>query len=81
MAAAVVVVHELDRFQDAVRNLAFLKLFLTRALNEVPSAIPERQFQLPELDIAADDRERRVPNATPRSLQHPDAVRTPRDSA
>lgn len=45
--------HEFDHSQHAVGNLAFLKLFFARALDEVPSAIPSRQLQLPEFNIAS----------------------------
>lgn len=74
-------IHEFKHAQNAAWNIALFKLFLARTLDEVPSAIPKSQLQLSKLDIAAGDRKRRVPNATRRPLQHPDTVRTPRDSA
>lgn len=72
--------HEFDHPQHAVGNLAFLKLFFARAFNEAPSAIPQRQLQFPEFNIASRDRERRVPDTTRRSLQHSDAIRASRYS-
>lgn len=73
--------HEQDNLQHAVWDIAFLKLLFARSLDKIPTAIPERQLQLPELHIATGDRERCVPSATRRFLQHPYAVRASRDAA